>query len=106
MALPANLERLRQIPIDTLGLSESTQALLKWFGMTSILDCIAVFCLLAQERHPDQSWPRFIVLLFAEVKPKLIAPGYWDLVMDADVWRILREQGRCESWRCQPILNA
>jgi hypothetical protein len=86
MPLPEHLERLKDIPIDTLGLSDSTSALLKWNGITHVLDCIAFFYGIAQERWAANPWPRFVRLLFGEVRPALIAAGYWDLVMDAQAW--------------------
>ena len=93
MALPANLERLRQIPIDTLDLSEGTQALLKWFGMTSILDCIMFFYEIGGYTYLDiiDPWPRLFLLLFGEVKPQLIEAGYWSLIMDDDMRHLLDE---------------
>jgi len=91
MALPDNLERLRQISIDTLGLSESTSAFLKWYGITSILDCIAVFHGTVYKRDAGELWPRFFRLLFGEVKTQLIAAGYWQMISDSEMWRALDE---------------
>lgn len=94
MPLPDHLERLNEISIDTLGLSDSTSALLKWRGVISILDCIAFFYMRSQE--DDRGIYRVVTglfrLMFSEVKPALIAAGYWELVLDTEVWRILREQ--------------
>lgn len=92
MVLPEHLEGLKDISIDTLGLSESTQAVLKFYGVIDVLDCIAFFYRTAQERNAGTPWSRLFTLMFTEVKPALIAAGYWDLVLDAEVWRILGEQ--------------
>jgi hypothetical protein len=93
MALPEQIERLKQISIDTLNLSESTSALIKWFNFTSILDCIVYFSEAAHYTYFEviDPWPRLYLLLFGEVKPKLIAAGYWDLVMDTEMGRLLDE---------------
>jgi hypothetical protein len=94
MALPEYLERLNEISIGTLDLTESTQADLKWRGITQVLDCIAFFYTRSQE--DDRGIYRVVTglfrLMFSEVKPALIAAGYWELVLDTQVWRIFREQ--------------
>jgi hypothetical protein len=90
MALPDHLERLKHISIDTLDLPESTQAFLKWYGITHVLDCIAFFYRLAHERNASRPWSRLFGLMFDEVKPALMAAGYWDLVLDAEVWHALK----------------
>jgi hypothetical protein len=92
MALPEHLERLKHISIDTLGLSESTEVVLKWYGLTHVLDCISQVYITIRFRRNSDPWPRIFMLLFGEVRLKLIAAGHWDLVMDAEVWRILHEQ--------------
>jgi hypothetical protein len=93
MALPEHLERLKQISIDTLGLSENTEAILKFYGFTDFLDCIRFFFEMTLYTYAEiiDTWPRHVILLFDEVKPKLIAAGYWDLVLDADMQRTLDE---------------
>jgi hypothetical protein len=91
MPLPEHLERLKEVSIDTLGLSQSTQALLKWHGITHVLDCIAFFCLLARHREVSDPWPRLFRLMFGDVREALIAAGYWELVLDTDVWRSIDE---------------
>jgi hypothetical protein len=92
MPLPEQLERLRQISIDTLGLSESTQAVLKFYGLIDVPDCIAFFYDAAHNTDAGRPWTRLFGLMFSEVKPALIAAGYWHLVLDAEVWRIFNEQ--------------
>jgi hypothetical protein len=92
MPLPDNLERLKEVSIDTLDLSQSTQALLKWYGYTSILDCIAFFCVMSQVIDVSRRWPKHLRVLFAEVEPALITAGYWELVLNAEVWHFFREQ--------------
>jgi hypothetical protein len=92
MPLPEHLERLKHISIDTLDLSESTTAILKWYGITSILDCLVFFYKSAHQREIENSWLKLFAVMFGEVKPVLIAAGCWDLVLDADVWQVFREQ--------------
>jgi hypothetical protein len=92
MPYPDHLERLKHISIDTLGLSESTLALLKWNGLTHVLDCIAYFYKNAQEIGGANPWPTLFRAMFGDVKPALIMAGYWDLVLDADVWQAFAEQ--------------
>jgi hypothetical protein len=92
MPYPDHLERLTHISIDTLGLLESTQAVLKFYGLIDVLDCIAFFYESAHNTEAGQPWSRLFMLMFTEVKPALVAGGYWELVLDAEVWRILREQ--------------
>lgn len=102
MPLPEQLERLNHISIDTLGLSDSTSALLKWNGITHVLDCIAFFYKTAQDRNAGRFWSKLFGLMFGEVRPALIAAGYWDLVLDAEVWQVFHEQ-KYEITRCRVI---
>jgi hypothetical protein len=99
MPYPDHLERLKHISIDTLNLSESTLALLKWNGLTHVLDCIAFFYKTAQARNAGTPWSLLFTLMFAEVKPALITAGYWDLVLDDHVWQVFREQSYKPSRR-------
>lgn len=89
MPLPDNLERLKHISIDTLGLSDSTSALLKWYGVISLLDCIAVFHGTVYRRDAGELWPRLFRRLFGEVKTQLVGAGYWEMLLDAEMWRAL-----------------
>lgn len=93
------LQRLHKTPIEKLGLSDRVLSLLKWNGIASIWDCIEFYY---QDAHDmDVGSGILIALMYDDVKPKMKAQGYWSYVLDAYVWRILKQRA---TRRSKPII--
>jgi hypothetical protein len=85
------LQRLYEILIETLGLSEKALRHLKSAGITSIADCVRFYFNCAHYRR-DESVSRLWLFMYGEVEPKLQDHGYWSHVLNAEIWDILSDQ--------------
>jgi hypothetical protein len=71
-------QALYNVPIETLGLSETAIKAIKRTGITTVGDCVDFFTLIGSG-NTITTYSDLFGIMETEVKPKLEAHGYWPL---------------------------